>query len=114
VSAPATSIVSALCAVMVAIAVPVGQVPTYSVQHHCCCPDQANCHCPKHAAPHGGTPSMRTCHEETRLVASSSAAPLANAVVAIEVAKPAPIAAPTTRLPAPHAPPDPDQPAAPS
>jgi hypothetical protein len=102
-------------AIVVALAVPVSQLRTFAVQTSCCCPDPSHCHCPDHQPGQpGGHGSMRACHKTSHEIVS----PDAPAVAMPDVA----IAAVSTRvaprvawvIAAPHAPPAPARPDAPS
>ena len=101
-------------AVLVALAVPVSQLRTFSLVTTCCCPDPADCHCPP--APHddGRHATMKRCHNTLQdIVASATPSVVPPTLAAV----PAPLRVAAV-LPAPmaqpHAPPAPARPDAPS
>lgn len=104
-----------MVALALALAIPVSQLRTASVEQACCCPDPAKCHCPDHdddAAP--AQPQLRACHRTTHLTISPTLPMFAAPALAI---LPAPSVARLTVIhaaPAPHAEPPPARPDAPS
>jgi hypothetical protein len=69
-----TSILVALVALVVAVALPVSQLRTHVTIHKCCCPDPSNCHCPKDKkAPVDGSPSIAACHSQDTTIVSPGA-----------------------------------------
>lgn len=101
-------------AIVLAICVPVSQLPTVAAQTECCCPDPDQCKCPDHKPDEGTQPTMRACHK-TQL---DFVAPVAPAFVApeIELAAAPQVAAiePVFSLHVPHPAPAPRRPDAPS
>jgi hypothetical protein len=103
-----------LAVVAVALALPVSQVPTVSVIHSCCCPDPDQCHCPEHepVAPPG--PELRACHRTVQLLVGPQAPAFAAPAIAMIEAPARRAIEPIHVVTAPHAPPPPDRPDAPS
>ncbi len=110
----ATAAATCVVALVVALAVPVSQLRTVTFVHECCCPDPANCHCPKPKAGHDAVPTMRACHESNRAIV----APTLPAFSAPERSLMPPPAcadvAVVAELAEPHAAPPPARPDAPS
>jgi hypothetical protein len=102
-----------LVAIVVALAVPVSQLRTFSIETTCCCPDPAHCHCPDHQPDHGPS-SMRMCHKTSHEVVSPDAPALAVPELAMAVEAPRVTARPVWTIAEPHAPPAPARPDAPS
>lgn len=88
-----------LVAIVVALAVPVSQLRTFSVVTACCCPDPAHCHCPDHQPDHSKRSSMHACHKSSHEIVS----PQAPAFTPPEVALAAAPARVTRSVPAPIA-----------
>lgn len=104
----------ALIALIVGLTVPVTQLRTsVVVRDRCCCPDPAYCHCPDHKAPTTPAPVMDRCGKTHHLIVAPTLPDFAPAMVGSVIAV-ATRPAPEMALPAPHAPPDPARPAAPS
>ena len=103
-----------LTTVIVMIAVPVSQLRTVSVRVEGCCPDPSKCHCPEEGQGVPGQVSIKACHKSSEFLTGAS----------LPEFQPAPLASlpePSRRiafvqlpLPAPHAPPCPARPPAPS
>jgi hypothetical protein len=95
------------------LAVPVTQLRTVNIAvGRCCCPDPAVCHCPSHSSDNPAS-TMERCGRNATITAAAVlaafAVPAPPVAVAV-VSTPAPV----LPLSPPHAPPDPDRPAAPS
>jgi hypothetical protein len=102
-------------AIVVALAVPVAQLRTFSVETSCCCPDPSHCHCPDHQPDHGGTcPSMRACHKTQHEIVSPDAPAFAPPTVATDVIAARAETRVAWTIAAPHAAPAPARPDAPS
>ena len=99
---------------MLALCVPMSQLPTIDTQTECCCPDPAKCKCPDHDKDESTVPTMRACHRTSRdFVAPGLPAFVAPALVI--AAPPAPIALTIEHaLASPHSSPPPQRPDAPS
>jgi hypothetical protein len=78
----ATAIATFVVAMIVALAVPVSQLRTFSVETSCCCPDPSHCHCPHDKPDHSTQPSARPCHRTSHEIVS----PVAPAFVRVAVA----------------------------
>jgi hypothetical protein len=110
----ATAASTVIVAVMLIFGVQIAQLQTFSEQTECCCPDPNNCKCPDHKPDQSQQTSMRACHK--------SAPPAVTAQLAAFVAPALPeLRAPTVAtpaiappIPAPHPPPAPRRPDAPS
>jgi hypothetical protein len=103
-----------MVALVVALSVPISQLRTISIVTECCCPDPTFCHCPDHEPSHGPQPSMRACHRtQHETVAPTLPAFTAPALTALAAPQRA-LPAPQLALAAPHAPPSPARPDAPS
>ncbi len=113
---PRTALAAAtlVVAVLLALAVPVSQLRTFTFVTTCCCPDPADCHCPPAPVDDGKHDAMKRCHNLMQdLVGAVTPAfvPLALAVAP----RPERIAAVlATPIANPHAPPAPARPDAPS
>jgi hypothetical protein len=105
-------IVAPLIALAMALAVPTSQLRWISIEHSCCCPDPDLCQCPHD--PPTQQPTLRVCHSTDHVIASPVAPVFVAPVVALADAPAtcAPVAA--APLAAPHAPPAPRRPDAPS
>jgi hypothetical protein len=101
-------------AIVVAVALPVGQLRLISIVKECCCPDPAHCHCPDHQPDAPGQPSFRPCHSSAHVVVSPEAPALAAPAVMTAAIPAIAVVAAHHRLPSPHAPPAPSRPDAPS
>jgi hypothetical protein len=110
----ATFATTTLVAIVVALAVPVSQLQMVSVIHHCCCPDPDDCHCPKTKSDHSTHQTMGTCHGANELIVAPQAPSFTASVVAIADRPQAVAAAPSLPVLAPHDPPPPTRPDAPS
>ncbi len=107
--------VTALVALVVALAVPVSQLTTVqTVTEKCCCPDPAHCKCPSHKPGPTQDPQLKDCHKTSHDVV----APMLPAFAQPELALAAPsvqiIALAHVPYVAAHAAPDPRRPEAPS
>lgn len=100
-------------AVLVAVALPLGNLRTERVEIHCCCPSIERCKCPDHDTP-PAAPTMQACH---RTLDTFSTPAIAAFVpphrAATTVAQVVTVVA-HAPLPIPHAPPTPRRPDAPS
>jgi len=109
-----TAIVTWIVTCVLALAVPVTQLTTFSSKTTCCCPNPANCHCPDHKPDRSNKSSIRACHKNTHDSVAptlpSFAPPTTVAANAPAVVAPAAIFA----LPAPHDEPPPMEPPGPS
>ncbi|MEO6776372.1 MAG: hypothetical protein ABI467_25745 [Kofleriaceae bacterium] len=106
----ATAAATVLVAIVVALAVPVSQLRTVTtISERCCCPDPAQCHCPRPSDP-AQSPQLKHCHNVSHDVVAPqlpvfsppafAAAPVTTRIVAIAVTPiPAPHAAPASRRP---------------
>lgn len=108
-------LLAALATLVVALAIPVAQLRLIATDVACCCPDPARCKCPSHDDPAAGDhAALRACQQTQTTLAAPAApvfvAPPEVALVAVRTATELAIAP----LPAPHAPPLPPRPAAPS
>ncbi|HEX4451038.1 MAG TPA: hypothetical protein VH143_09225 [Kofleriaceae bacterium] len=110
----ATAASTIVVAIVVALAVPVSQLRTFSIVASCCCPDPSHCHCPDHDAGRGGEPSMRACHKTSHEVVSpeAPAAAVPELALATEPQRAMPRVA--WMIAEPHAAPAPVRPDAPS
>ena len=103
-----------LVAVIAILAVPIAQLRTVSERITCCCPGPASCKCPDHAPGNPDGPSLLPCHKSRELATAPS--PLELIVpppTTIAAVVPA-IAVVSYALTAPHPPPSPARPPAPS
>ncbi len=102
-----------MVALVLALAMPVSQLRTVSVEQSCCCPDPTKCHCPDHDGK-STQPQLRACHQTTQVTVAPTlpvfAAPLNFALPAPAVELVALFHASL----APHAAPPPVRPDAPS
>lgn len=103
-----------LCAIAIALTVPVSQLQTVSVRIECCCPDPQQCHCPDHSKDRPTQPSLRACHRTQHETVSPQAPSFDTTEVAIATVPPRVIARAIVELPAPHAAPLPEEPYGPS
>jgi hypothetical protein len=106
--------VSVLVAILLALGVPFAQLQTVNDRITCCCPDPDQCKCPDHKADKSAQTQMGTCHKSaTKTVRAQLAAFVSPVVIDVLARVPRPIVIAHV-LPAPHAPPPPQRPAAPS
>lgn len=102
-----------LVAIVLALCVPFAQLRAEPDRTECCCPDPDRCKCPDHEPPSNHT-TMRACHKQAPDAVASQlsvfVAPVAPRLVAPVAAE----QAPRTQIPAPHPPPAPRRPDAPS
>ncbi len=103
-----------LCALAIALTVPVSQLQTVSVRIECCCPDPQQCHCPDHSKDHSTQPAMRACHRTQHDTVSPQAPSVDLSPVAVAIVPPRVIAPAIVALPAPHTAPLPEEPYGPS
>lgn len=110
----AIALATYVAAILVALAVPVSQLHTVSIETTCCCPDPSHCKCPDHKPDKQSTPSMRACHKTQHANVAPTLPSFAAPAVAVAIAPPqaAPAFAPARR--APHATPVSDEPYGPS
>lgn len=101
-------------AMLVAFAVPVSQLRTFTMVSRCCCPDPTDCHCPPSPCDDGKHDAMKRCHNSIADVVASATPAFVPAPLVVRAAPqrvamliPAPIARP-------HAAPAPTRPDAPS
>jgi hypothetical protein len=99
---------------VLALAVPVTQLRSaVVVRDPCCCPDPAYCQCPDHGKDAPAAPTMQACGKSGHIIVAPTlpafALPPGAPIVAIVPARSL-----VPAIAAPHAPPDPDRPAAPS
>jgi len=110
-----TTIATCWVALVVAIAVPVSQLRMISFESSCCCPDPDRCRCPDHdPTDDPAAPAIRACHNTQQAITTSplpAFEPPVVAVVAIDERTIEPASFPSS---APHAPPTPQRPDAPS
>ena len=105
---------SVLVALAVLLALPVAQLRFVYIESTCCCPQVKRCQCPDHDPGTSGQGSIRPCHNTPKVLATP---PMPGFEPAPGAALPAPERAVTLasfRLAAPHAPPAPRRPDAPS
>jgi hypothetical protein len=105
-------LLTALVAVAIALALPVGQLRWASIERWCCCPDPDSCRCPHDEPPTDS--QLGPCHATSdSLVAPALAAFTPPA--AIEPIEPARVIERARHaIATPHAPPAPQRPDAPS
>jgi hypothetical protein len=105
-----------MVAIVVALAVPISQLPTVLILKSCCCPDPDDCHCPDHPAhpDDDSQPAMRACHNTQRAVVASQLPAFDSPAVAVVSVRPIVAVAANRTLPAPHQAPPPARPDAPS
>jgi hypothetical protein len=110
----ANAVATLVVAIAVMLAVPVSQLTTVQVVTSCCCPDPSDCHCPHQTPDHGTQPSARPCHQQHQIIVApqlpSFAAPTEIAIAPLAQI----VAPPVIAMIAPHAPPTPKRPDAPS
>lgn len=103
-----------LVAILLALGVPFAQLHTVNDRVSCCCPDPEHCKCPDHKPDKSGQSQMGTCHKLAGKTVRAQLAAFVPPVVARVIAPaPRPIVVAHV-LPAPHEPPPPQRPAAPS
>jgi hypothetical protein len=112
--AATSAIATFVVAIVVALAVPVSQLRTFSTTITCCCPDPTRCHCPHEKPGTSDGPSMKPCHKVQHDSVSPQLPSFAAPDVALASAPPRPVAAPIALPDMPHAPPVPDEPYGPS
>jgi hypothetical protein len=111
----ATAASTIVVAIVVALAVPVSQLRTFSIVASCCCPDPSHCHCPDHDAGKGDDRgSMRACHKTSHEVVSPDAPAVAMPQLAIATEAPRATPRVAWMIAEPHAAPAPARPDAPS
>jgi hypothetical protein len=103
-----------LVAAFVALAVPVGQLRTFSFSTTCCCPDPTNCHCPQGPHDDGRHDSMKRCHNTIADIVTGATPTVVPPALAVAAVDARPAVAILMPIAAPHASPDPIRPAAPS
>ena len=101
-------------ALLLALAVPTSQLRTVSITKSCCCPDPTKCHCPDHQKSKPGQPELRACHQTTQVHVAATL-PAFTPPTALPVTQVTVVAlAPVPSHAAPHTPPTPARPDAPS
>lgn len=110
----AIALATYVAAILVALAVPVSQLHTVSIETTCCCPDPSHCKCPDHKPGNQSTPSLRACHKIQHAHVAPTLPSFAPPAVAVAIAPPR-VAPALERAPrVPHATPDSDEPYGPS
>jgi hypothetical protein len=110
----ANAVATLVVALAVALAVPVSQLTTVAIVQTCCCPDPDHCHCPDHKADHGTQSSLRACHQQREITMAPQLPSFAAPAIAIVQPALRLVAPPVLAMMAPHAPPTPKRPDAPS
>lgn len=100
-------------AVVVAIALPLGNLRTQRVELHCCCPSVEQCKCPDHDTP-PAAPTLGACHRTLDTFATPAIAAFVPPVRAMTTVVQRMTVVAHAALPLPHAPPPPRRPDAPS
>lgn len=109
-----TALSTVMVALVLALSIPVSQLRTANVEHSCCCPDPAKCHCPDHDESPPGPSQLRACHRTTQItIAPTLSAFVAPVLVPLPARTPARLTV-SHAAPAPHAEPPPARPDAPS
>jgi hypothetical protein len=109
-----TSAATFVAAIVVALAVPVSELRTYSIVTQCCCPDPSNCHCPDHNPDHSTQPSMRACHRTSHEMVAPQLPSFRPVEIALAIAPPLVAAPAVIAMPEPHVAPTPGEPYGPS
>ena len=101
-------------ALLLALTMPVSQLRTVMIEQSCCCPDPADCHCPDGGDGAGDQAHLEACHQDTQAhvapVLPTFAPPALSSLPTPSLV----IVSTVHVLGAPHAPPPPPRPAAPS
>jgi hypothetical protein len=108
-----TWITTALVAIVVALAVPATQLRIAADDAACCCPDPTTCRCSDHEAD-PSSPSLRACHRPERALVAPELPVFSPPAVVVAAAPALAIVAVAHAVTAPHPPPAPARPDAPS
>jgi hypothetical protein len=103
-----------LVALAVMLAVPVAQLRFIRIEGTCCCPHVKRCQCPDHDPGTARQRSIRPCHNAPRMSATPAMPGFEPAFGAALSVPERAVAIASFELPAPHAPPAPRRPDAPS
>jgi len=106
--------ISWMVAIVVGLAVPITQLRIANVVKTCCCPDAAQCHCPKPKPGSDDNTSMKTCHDMSQIVVSADAPSCALVRGDVIPTSSAQSEIQFACLPRPHAAPGPAEPFGPS
>ena len=111
----ASTAVTILVAITVAIAMPVSQLRTVeTVSAKCCCPDPAHCHCPPQSPDPTKAPQLQSCHRASHDIVAPQLPAFSPPEVAIARPEMIAIVLPVLEPAAPHPAPASRRPDAPS